>query len=72
MEHTGTLDEGQSVPRAEIMAVMRALLVVERTGDGVTQVTIWSDSKIVVDGLKSKTTLQSALGPDWEDVLGQS
>eukprot|EP00973_Karenia_brevis_P015892 2174590-Karenia_brevis.AAC.1 len=32
-------------------AVIRALLNIKATGLGVTKVTIWSDSKIVVQGL---------------------
>eukprot|EP00973_Karenia_brevis_P057983 8071817-Karenia_brevis.AAC.1 len=47
----GTLDGRQTVPRAELRALMRALLAVEHFGQRVTAVTIWSDSKIVVDGL---------------------
>eukprot|EP00973_Karenia_brevis_P062547 8696813-Karenia_brevis.AAC.1 len=48
---------------------MRALLAVEHHGTGVTGVTIWSDSKIVVDGYKKgKATLQSVLCTDWEEL----
>eukprot|EP00973_Karenia_brevis_P048283 6702930-Karenia_brevis.AAC.1 len=46
----GSLDGKQTVPRAELTAVMRALFAVEHYGQRVTQVVIWSDSKIVVDG----------------------
>eukprot|EP00973_Karenia_brevis_P041080 5684666-Karenia_brevis.AAC.1 len=51
-------------------AVMRALLVVEQYGQGVTAVTVWSDSKIVVNGYsKGKShTLQSMLVTDWEEI----
>eukprot|EP00973_Karenia_brevis_P039439 5445506-Karenia_brevis.AAC.1 len=42
------------MPRAELTAVMRALLAVENIGDGVEHVTICSDSKIVVDGYNRK------------------
>eukprot|EP00973_Karenia_brevis_P083997 11655599-Karenia_brevis.AAC.1 len=45
----GTSDGKQTVPRAELTAAMRALLAVEHYGQGVTAVTMWSDSKIVVD-----------------------
>eukprot|EP00973_Karenia_brevis_P008238 1114823-Karenia_brevis.AAC.1 len=48
---------------------MRASLVVERYGQRVTRFTRWSDSKIVVDGYrKGKSTLQSALVIDWEEL----
>eukprot|EP00973_Karenia_brevis_P028733 3962608-Karenia_brevis.AAC.1 len=47
----GTLDGRQTVPRAELTAVMRALLAVEHYGQRLTAVTVWSDSRIVVDGL---------------------
>eukprot|EP00973_Karenia_brevis_P018885 2588958-Karenia_brevis.AAC.1 len=46
----GTLDGRQTVPRSELTAVMRALLAVEHYGQRVSTVTIWSDSKIVVNG----------------------
>eukprot|EP00973_Karenia_brevis_P071813 9979656-Karenia_brevis.AAC.1 len=46
----GTMDGKQTVPRAEMTAVIRALLNVEATGLGVTKATIWSDGKIVVQG----------------------
>eukprot|EP00973_Karenia_brevis_P010187 1378979-Karenia_brevis.AAC.1 len=41
---------------------------------GITQVTIWSDSKIGVNGfIKGKThTLQSILVTDWEEVWEQA
>eukprot|EP00973_Karenia_brevis_P056898 7915575-Karenia_brevis.AAC.1 len=48
----GTLDGKQAVPRAELTAVMRALLAVEHYGHRVTTVTMRSDSKIVVDGYR--------------------
>eukprot|EP00973_Karenia_brevis_P046232 6409761-Karenia_brevis.AAC.1 len=49
---------------------MRALLAVEQYGQGVTALTIWLDSKIVVDGCgKGKTrTLRSMLVTDWEEI----
>eukprot|EP00973_Karenia_brevis_P082739 11468443-Karenia_brevis.AAC.1 len=51
---------------------MRTVLAVQHHGTGVTGVTIWSDSKIVVDGFKKgKATLQSGLCTDWED-MGQN
>eukprot|EP00973_Karenia_brevis_P010860 1469462-Karenia_brevis.AAC.1 len=55
-------------------AVIRALLNVKATGLGVTKVTIWSDSKIVVQGYnKGKVhTLQSPLVTDWEDLWDQA
>eukprot|EP00973_Karenia_brevis_P030991 4275192-Karenia_brevis.AAC.1 len=43
----GTMDGKQTVPRAEMIAVIRALLNIKATGLGATKVTIWSDSKIV-------------------------
>eukprot|EP00973_Karenia_brevis_P056431 7849139-Karenia_brevis.AAC.1 len=46
----GTMDGRQTVPRAEMTAVIRALMAVNDCGMGITQVTIWSDSKIVVNG----------------------
>eukprot|EP00973_Karenia_brevis_P013816 1874518-Karenia_brevis.AAC.1 len=66
----GTLGGRRTVPRAELIAVMRALLAVEHYGHRVTAVTIWSDSKIVVDGYsKGMThTLQSMLVADWEEL----
>eukprot|EP00973_Karenia_brevis_P010186 1378978-Karenia_brevis.AAC.1 len=41
---------------------------------GITQVTIWSESKIVVSGYnKGKThTLQSLLVTDWEEIWEQA
>eukprot|EP00973_Karenia_brevis_P091792 12409136-Karenia_brevis.AAC.1 len=48
----GFLDDKQTVPRAELIAVMSALLAVEHHGIGATGLTIWSDTKIVVDGYK--------------------
>eukprot|EP00973_Karenia_brevis_P059517 8286977-Karenia_brevis.AAC.1 len=66
----GSLHGRQTVPRAELTAVMRALLAVENTGHGLRHVAIWSDSKTVVDGYtrKGKATLHSPLGADWEDL----
>eukprot|EP00973_Karenia_brevis_P034358 4739460-Karenia_brevis.AAC.1 len=54
-------------------AVIRALLHVQATGQRVTKVTIWSDSKVVVQGYnKGKAyTLQSLLVTDWEDFWAQ-
>eukprot|EP00973_Karenia_brevis_P091908 12409755-Karenia_brevis.AAC.1 len=48
---------------------MRALLAVEHYGQRVTTVTIWSDSKMVVDGYGKgmNHTLQSLLVADWEE-----
>eukprot|EP00973_Karenia_brevis_P030934 4266971-Karenia_brevis.AAC.1 len=50
-EH-GSMDGKQTVPRFGLTAVMRALLAVEHFGPGVTEVTLWPDSKIVVDGYR--------------------
>eukprot|EP00973_Karenia_brevis_P020476 2812409-Karenia_brevis.AAC.1 len=49
---------------------MRALLAVEQHGQGVTAVTVWSDSKIVVSRFsKGKShTLQSMLVTDREET----
>eukprot|EP00973_Karenia_brevis_P040733 5637511-Karenia_brevis.AAC.1 len=49
---------------------MRALFAVEQYGQQVTAVTIWSDSKIVVNGYcKGKAhTLKSMLVTDWEEI----
>eukprot|EP00973_Karenia_brevis_P086627 12012808-Karenia_brevis.AAC.1 len=48
---------------------MKVLLAVEHTGTGVTSVTVWSDSKILVDGFqKEKATPQPGMCTDWEDV----
>eukprot|EP00973_Karenia_brevis_P041988 5812552-Karenia_brevis.AAC.1 len=60
----------QTVPRSEMTAVMRSLLAVEQYGHGVTALTIWSDSKIVVSGYgKGKAhTLKSMLVTDWEEI----
>eukprot|EP00973_Karenia_brevis_P079044 10968319-Karenia_brevis.AAC.1 len=67
------MDGRQSVPRAEKTAVIRDLLHVQATGHGITEVTIWSDSKVVVQGFnKGKAhTLQSMLVTDWEDLWAQ-
>eukprot|EP00973_Karenia_brevis_P058088 8087419-Karenia_brevis.AAC.1 len=63
------MDGKQAVPRSELTAVMRALLVVDHFGPGVTEVTVWSDSKNVVDGYrKGKATLKSAWCTDWEEL----
>eukprot|EP00973_Karenia_brevis_P000432 63187-Karenia_brevis.AAC.1 len=55
-------------------AVIRALLAIKVSGNGVTDVTIWSDSKVVVQGYnKGKNhTLQSLLVNDWEDLWEQA
>eukprot|EP00973_Karenia_brevis_P006178 841542-Karenia_brevis.AAC.1 len=55
-------------------AVMRALMAIKQCGLGVTHVTIWSDSKIVVNGCnKGKTnTLPSMLATDWEEIWEQA
>eukprot|EP00973_Karenia_brevis_P078517 10900602-Karenia_brevis.AAC.1 len=55
-------------------AVIRALLAIKASGHGVTRVTIWSDSKVVVQGYnKGKShTLQSLLVTDWEDLWEQA
>eukprot|EP00973_Karenia_brevis_P041174 5696235-Karenia_brevis.AAC.1 len=49
-------------------------MAVEQYGLGVTHVTIWSDSKIVVNGyIKGNThTLQSMLVTDWEEIWEQA
>eukprot|EP00973_Karenia_brevis_P041937 5804893-Karenia_brevis.AAC.1 len=51
-------------------AVIRELLAIKPTGLGITKVTIWSDSKIVVQGYNKgkQHTLQSLLVTDWEDL----
>eukprot|EP00973_Karenia_brevis_P034504 4758596-Karenia_brevis.AAC.1 len=58
------MDGRQTFPRAEMPAVIRALLAIKVSGPGVTHVTIWSDSKVVVQGYnKGKShTLQSPPG----------
>eukprot|EP00973_Karenia_brevis_P046109 6387833-Karenia_brevis.AAC.1 len=43
------MDGRQTVPRAEMTAVIRALMAIKQFGLGVTHATIWSDSKIVVN-----------------------
>eukprot|EP00973_Karenia_brevis_P074385 10334987-Karenia_brevis.AAC.1 len=48
----GSMDGRQTLPRAGLTAVLRALLAVDYFGKGVARVTVWSDSKIVVDGYK--------------------
>eukprot|EP00973_Karenia_brevis_P005584 762761-Karenia_brevis.AAC.1 len=48
----GTMDGRQTVPRAEMTAVIRALMAIKQFGHGVTHATIWSDSKIVVNGVQ--------------------
>eukprot|EP00973_Karenia_brevis_P062498 8689708-Karenia_brevis.AAC.1 len=55
-------------------AVIKAPLAVKQFGLGITQVTIWPDSKIVVNGFcKGKThTLQSMLVTDWEEIWEQA
>eukprot|EP00973_Karenia_brevis_P083600 11598409-Karenia_brevis.AAC.1 len=53
------MDGRQTVPRAEMTAVIKALLAINVSGHGVTHVTIWSDSK-------------SLLGTDWEDLWEQA
>eukprot|EP00973_Karenia_brevis_P071059 9872481-Karenia_brevis.AAC.1 len=67
------MDGRQTVPRAEMSAVTRARLHVQATGHGITGVSIWSDSKVVVQGFhKGKAhTLQSMLVTDWEDLWAQ-
>eukprot|EP00973_Karenia_brevis_P023946 3301641-Karenia_brevis.AAC.1 len=59
----GCMEGKQTVPRSEMTAVMRALLAMEQYGQGVTALTIWLDSKVVVDGYcKGKShTLKSLL-----------
>eukprot|EP00973_Karenia_brevis_P009014 1221340-Karenia_brevis.AAC.1 len=68
------MDGKQTVPRAEMTAVITALLAIKPTGQGITKVTIWSDSKIVVQGYNKgkQHTLQSLLVTDWEDLWGQA
>eukprot|EP00973_Karenia_brevis_P093934 12419893-Karenia_brevis.AAC.1 len=46
----GTMDGRQTVTRAEMTAVIRALMAIKQFGLSVTHATIWSDSKIVVNG----------------------
>eukprot|EP00973_Karenia_brevis_P073972 10280693-Karenia_brevis.AAC.1 len=60
------MDGRQTVPGAEMTAVIRALLAIKVSRPGVTQVTISSDSKVVVQGYsKGKShTLQSLLVTD--------
>eukprot|EP00973_Karenia_brevis_P043674 6050137-Karenia_brevis.AAC.1 len=69
----GTMDGKQTVPRAEMTTVIRELLHVQATGQGITKVTIWSDSQIVVQGYKKGKdhTLESLLVTDWEDLWAQ-
>eukprot|EP00973_Karenia_brevis_P007688 1044532-Karenia_brevis.AAC.1 len=68
------MDGRQAVPRAEMIAVIRALLHVQAIGQGITSVSVWSDSEVVVQGYnKSKAhTLQSMLVTDWEDLWEQA
>eukprot|EP00973_Karenia_brevis_P061754 8588870-Karenia_brevis.AAC.1 len=55
-----SMTDRQTVPGADMVAVIRACLAVEQYGLGVTGVTMWSDSKILVDGYrKGEATLQS-------------
>eukprot|EP00973_Karenia_brevis_P072452 10064475-Karenia_brevis.AAC.1 len=67
------MDGRQTVPRAEMTAVIRALLQVQATGYAITRVTIWSDSKLVVQGFNrgKAHTLQSLLATDWENLWAQ-
>eukprot|EP00973_Karenia_brevis_P048740 6762905-Karenia_brevis.AAC.1 len=46
------------------------MLAVEHYGNRVTEVTVWSNSKIVVDGYRKGMvhTLQSMLVADWEEL----
>eukprot|EP00973_Karenia_brevis_P030087 4146907-Karenia_brevis.AAC.1 len=54
-------------------AVIRALMAVNQFVMGITQVTIWSDSKVLVNGYKGKThTMQSLLVTDWEEIWEQA
>eukprot|EP00973_Karenia_brevis_P040461 5591703-Karenia_brevis.AAC.1 len=55
-------------------AVITALLNTKATGLGLSKVTIWSDSKIVVQGYNEGKihTLQSPLVTDWEDLWDQA
>eukprot|EP00973_Karenia_brevis_P015452 2113260-Karenia_brevis.AAC.1 len=68
------MDGKQTVPRADMTAVIRALLTIKARGLGITKVTIWSDSKIVVQGFNKEKphTLQSPLVTDWEDLWEQA
>eukprot|EP00973_Karenia_brevis_P062926 8748008-Karenia_brevis.AAC.1 len=68
------MDGRQTVPRAEMTAVIRALLHVKTTGFRITKVTIWSDSKVVVQGYNRGKihTLQSMLVAEWEDLWEQA
>eukprot|EP00973_Karenia_brevis_P086589 12006729-Karenia_brevis.AAC.1 len=49
-------------------------MAIKQFGLGVTHATIWSDSKIVVNGYnKGKThTLQAMLATDWEEIWEQA
>eukprot|EP00973_Karenia_brevis_P083299 11552081-Karenia_brevis.AAC.1 len=68
------MDGRPTVPRAEMTAATRALLHVKTTGLRGTQVAIWSDSKVVVQGYNRGEihTLQSMLVKDWEDLWVQA
>eukprot|EP00973_Karenia_brevis_P017910 2461435-Karenia_brevis.AAC.1 len=68
------MDGKQTVPRAEMTAVIRALMAVNQFGMGITEVTIWSDSKIVANGYNRGKThiLQSLLVTDWEEIWEQA
>eukprot|EP00973_Karenia_brevis_P003496 482852-Karenia_brevis.AAC.1 len=68
------MDGKQTVPRADMTAAFTALLAIKATGLGVTHVTMWSDSKVVVQGYdKGKShTLQPLLVTDWEGFWEQA
>eukprot|EP00973_Karenia_brevis_P014068 1912245-Karenia_brevis.AAC.1 len=68
------MDGRQTVPRAEITVVIRALLAIKATGQGTKHVTIWSDSNIVVQEYNKEKnhTLQSLMVTDWEDLWEQA
>eukprot|EP00973_Karenia_brevis_P050724 7046224-Karenia_brevis.AAC.1 len=57
------MDGRQTAPRAEMTAVIRALLAIKATGLGITHVTIWSDSKIVVQGYNKGCLLYTSPSP---------
>eukprot|EP00973_Karenia_brevis_P080272 11135031-Karenia_brevis.AAC.1 len=46
----GSMEGRQTVPRSDMTEVMRALLAVEQSGQGVTALTIWFASKVIVNG----------------------
>eukprot|EP00973_Karenia_brevis_P037369 5150794-Karenia_brevis.AAC.1 len=55
------MDGKQTVPRAEMTASVRARLAIKATGQSITKVTIWSDSKVVVQGIDKGETAHLAV-----------